>query len=145
MSKLYRSTTDRMITGIAGGLSNVFGIDSTWIRILLVISIFLTSGLTILIYLIAAMVIPKEPYGPYNGLGGMNYQQGPNYNQGGYNGGGYGQSNSFHKPPQSNQPPYSQGGNPDLDSMMEDIEKKAMKKEIEELRKKLSSYEKGDR
>lgn len=31
-----------------------------------------------------------------------------------------------------------------LDSMMEDIEKKAMKKELEELRNKLSKYEKGE-
>jgi len=28
--------------------------------------------------------------------------------------------------------------------MMEDIEKKALKKELEELRKKLSEYEKGE-
>ncbi len=28
--------------------------------------------------------------------------------------------------------------------MMEDIEKKAMKKELEELKKKLSKYEKGE-
>jgi len=29
--------------------------------------------------------------------------------------------------------------------MMKDIEKKAMQKEIEELKKKLSNYEKGDK
>ncbi|MBW4841314.1 MAG: hypothetical protein KZY74_18145, partial [Paenibacillaceae bacterium] len=35
-------------------------------------------------------------------------------------------------------------GASNLDSMMEDIEKKAMKKELDELRKKLSDYEKGE-
>jgi phage shock protein PspC (stress-responsive transcriptional regulator) len=143
-----------MITGVSGGLSDVIGIDSTWIRILLLISIPFTGGATILIYFIAALVIPKEPYPPHNGYGhsGGSFQQ--SYGNGPYGGpngrdphqnygpgpgpgqsfnNGYGQQASF--------------GNKgsDLDSMMEDIEKKAMKKELAELRKKIADLEKGER
>lgn len=39
MSKLYRSTRDKMVTGLCGGLSDTFGIDSTLLRILFLISI----------------------------------------------------------------------------------------------------------
>ncbi|MDP4098382.1 PspC domain-containing protein [Paenibacillus sp. P96] len=151
MTKLYRSSRDRMITGVSGGLSDVVGIDSTWVRILLLISIPFTGGATILIYFIAALVIPKEPHPPHNGYGhpGGSFQQG--YNSGPYGGqygreqhqqnygagqgfnNGYGQQSSFG----------SKGS--DLDSMMEDIEKKAMKKELAELRKKIAELEKGER
>ncbi|MFB5677153.1 PspC domain-containing protein [Paenibacillus terreus] len=152
MTKLYRSSRDRMITGVSGGLSDVIGIDSTWIRILLLISIPFTGGATILIYFIAALVIPKEPYPPHNGYGhpGGSFQQ--SYGSGPY-GGPYGKDhhqNYGPGPGQSFNNGYGQQasfGNKgsDLDSMMEDIEKKAMKKELAELRKKIADLEKGER
>jgi phage shock protein C len=59
--KLYRSRTDKVFTGLAGGLGQYFGIDSTIIRIILVILEFLTAGLLIIGYLIVALFVPKEP------------------------------------------------------------------------------------
>lgn len=72
MSRLYRSTRDKVMTGLAGGLSETLGIDSTLFRILLLVSIPFTGGAVIPVYFIAAMVIPKEPthYNPFGpGLG----------------------------------------------------------------------------
>ncbi len=58
--KLYLSETDKKIAGVCGGLAEYFGIDSTVVRILWVLlSIFFGSG--IIAYLIAWLLIPKEP------------------------------------------------------------------------------------
>lgn len=155
MSKLYRSTRDKMVTGLIGGLSESVGIDSTLLRILFVISIFFTGGTTLFIYFIASLVVPKEPAPPYHpyGPGPGGYYGGQPGNNGGYYGGNGGYSGpSFDPRSKYNDPTFgsnrpaggfsSQASN--LDAMMEDIEKKAMKKELEDLKKKLSKYEKGE-
>lgn len=162
MTKLYRSTRDKMFTGLIGGLSELFGVETTLVRIIFVISIFFTGGTTLLIYLIASLVISKEPYyhDPYGpggpGHGPNNYHYGPNGPQGGYNnrpGGTYRDDRDHFGPRNAGHSSYDRGytsrreeepPEADLDAMMKDIEKKAMKKEIEELKKKLSKYEKGD-
>ncbi|OZB95891.1 PspC domain-containing protein [Paenibacillus sp. XY044] len=158
MSKLYRSTRDKMVTGLCGGLSDTLGIDSTLLRILFLISIPFTGGTTLFIYFIAALVIPKEPTTPFNPYG-----PGPGVAGGGYYGNSMGSGSYYGNGQQGNGAYGAQsfdprakynggGGRPggysssasDLDAMMEDIEKKAMKKELEELKKKLSKYEKGE-
>ncbi len=60
MKKLYRSNTDRVIGGVCGGLSNYFGIDATIIRII-VLLLFFTGGIGFIPYLIAMLIMPKEP------------------------------------------------------------------------------------
>lgn len=59
--KLYRSATDRKVCGVCGGLAAYFGIDATLVRLaaalLIVFSVF--SGL--LLYIIAAIIMPEEP------------------------------------------------------------------------------------
>ena len=59
--KLYRSTTDKMIGGVAGGLSEYFDIDATLIRVLFVVVVFLGGG-GILAYIILWIVVPERPY-----------------------------------------------------------------------------------
>lgn len=57
--RLYRSETDKMIAGVAGGLGDYLGIDSTLIRLLFVLlTVFGGSG--ILIYIILWIVIPTR-------------------------------------------------------------------------------------
>ena len=58
--KLYRSRTDKKLCGVCGGLAKFFGLDSTIIRLILVLCV-LFAGFGILAYLIAALVIPNEP------------------------------------------------------------------------------------
>lgn len=41
MTRIYRSNRDRVLTGVCGGLSDATGMDSTWIRILVILSFFL--------------------------------------------------------------------------------------------------------
>lgn len=61
MKKLYRSRSNRMVSGICGGLAEYMETDPTIIRIiaviLLVMSGFMPMGL---IYLIGMMIIPNE-------------------------------------------------------------------------------------
>jgi phage shock protein C len=59
--KLYRSTTDKMIGGVAGGLSEYFDIDSTLIRVLFIVIVFLGGG-GIIAYIILWIVVPQKPY-----------------------------------------------------------------------------------
>ena len=58
--KLFRSTTNRMVCGVCGGLGDFFGIDATVIRILYV-SLFLGAGfLGLILYFILAVIIPED-------------------------------------------------------------------------------------
>ncbi|AJS60100.1 PspC domain-containing protein [Paenibacillus sp. IHBB 10380] len=158
MSKLYRSTRNKMVTGLCGGLSEVFGIDSTLLRILVLLSIPFTGGTTLFVYIVASLVIPKESVPPFNsyghgasGPGGYGFNGGNPYNGGPthsnpYNGGPT-HSNQFNGYGFDDKRNNSGGFSSDtseLDDMMKDIEKKALKKEVEELKIKLSKYEKGE-
>lgn len=170
MDRLYRSRRDRWFTGLLGGLGEKFGISPSLLRVLMIFSVFFTGGTTIMIYLIASLVISKEPHIPYDPY----FNGWQNQNRGSYNGGnggfggpgggapgapgGFGAGNfggngrsyggTFNNGPSgqfsNNGVNSANQGSSDLDSMMKDIEKKAMKKEIEELRKKVSKYEKGE-
>ncbi|MBY3624295.1 PspC domain-containing protein [Acinetobacter sp. CUI P1] len=152
MSRLYRSTRDKVMTGLAGGLSETLGIDSTLFRILLLVSIPFTGGAVIPVYFIAALVIPKEPthynpFGPGPGTPGGpfdgSFSGRPEHGHGPHGGhGAYGRQPNYNPNFEKNNA-YSA---PDsgLDAMMKDIEKKALQKEVEELKQKLSKYEKGE-
>ncbi len=60
MKKLYKSQTDRKLWGVCGGIAEYFDIDSTIVRIALVILIF-GFGTGILAYIVAALVMPDRP------------------------------------------------------------------------------------
>ena len=59
--KLYRSTKDKMIGGVAGGLAEYFDIDSTLVRVLFIVVVFLGGG-GIIAYIILLIVVPQKPY-----------------------------------------------------------------------------------
>jgi phage shock protein C len=60
MARLVRSSHDKMLLGVCGGLAQRFGIDSTLIRIIFVIASVLGMGSPILLYFILAFIIPKD-------------------------------------------------------------------------------------
>ena len=64
--KLYRSTTDKKLAGVCGGFAQYFGVDSTIIRLALVL-FCLIGGAGVLFYIICAIVIPEEPAGYVGG------------------------------------------------------------------------------
>src|SRR5215212_2990085 len=65
--RLYRARRDRMLFGVAGGLARYLGIDSSIVRLVWVL-LFLAAGTGILLYIVAAVVIPEEPEGFESGV-----------------------------------------------------------------------------
>lgn len=59
MKKLYKSQLDKKICGVCGGIGEYFNLDSTIVRLIFVI-LGLWSGVGILFYIIAALLIPGE-------------------------------------------------------------------------------------
>ena len=59
--RLYRSTRDKMIAGVCGGIAEYFDVDPTIVRLIAVVLIF-GWGSGLLAYLIAAIIVPKNPY-----------------------------------------------------------------------------------
>ncbi|HAO64848.1 TPA: hypothetical protein DCQ44_02600 [Candidatus Taylorbacteria bacterium] len=59
MKKLQRSSTDKVIAGVCGGIAKYLEIDSTLVRIIFIL-LALMGGSGILLYLILALIIPSE-------------------------------------------------------------------------------------
>jgi phage shock protein PspC (stress-responsive transcriptional regulator) len=59
VKRLYRSTTDRKIAGVCGGIGEHFGLDPTLVRVLFVLAAVFAGG-GILAYIILWLVIPEE-------------------------------------------------------------------------------------
>jgi|Deesub1362A_J573_1020465.scaffolds.fasta_scaffold09078_1 phage shock protein PspC (stress-responsive transcriptional regulator) len=59
MNKLYRNKDDRVVFGVCSGLAKYFNIDATLIRLIFITGAFL-KGVTILIYIILAVLIPER-------------------------------------------------------------------------------------
>jgi len=63
--RLYRSRTDKMVSGVLGGLAVYLGIESTFLRIAVVLLAILSGGgPAIIAYLIATVIVPVEPTSP---------------------------------------------------------------------------------
>lgn len=58
--KLYRSCTNRILGGVAGGLGEYFEIDPVIIRLIFVILV-IAAGSGFLIYFLAWIIIPENP------------------------------------------------------------------------------------
>lgn len=58
MKKLCKSNVDRKICGVCGGIAEYFNIDSTIVRLVFVALGIGSIGTGILLYFIAAFVIP---------------------------------------------------------------------------------------
>lgn len=58
--KLYKSNQNKMLDGVCGGIAEYFGIAPTVVR--LIWALFsLMGGCGILAYIIAAVIIPRNP------------------------------------------------------------------------------------
>ena len=58
--KLYKSNKNKMVDGVCGGIAEYFGMDPTLVRLAWVLFCAL-GGSGILAYLIAAIIIPRNP------------------------------------------------------------------------------------
>ena len=59
--RLYKSTVDKKIAGVCGGVAEYFDLDPTIVRLIAVVLI-LGWGSGLLAYIIAALVMPNNPY-----------------------------------------------------------------------------------
>ena len=59
MKKLYKSSTNKMLCGVCGGIAEYFNIDPTIVR-LIAVAIVLCMGTGLLAYIIAAIVMPND-------------------------------------------------------------------------------------
>ena len=57
--RLYKSSTDKKVCGVCGGIANYFYVDPTVIRLIWVI-FTLVGGSGLIAYIIAAIIMPDE-------------------------------------------------------------------------------------
>ena len=69
MKKLYKSGTDKKLCGVCGGIAEYFGVDSTTVRLITVLLV-LFAGMSIWVYLIAAIIMSPAPKSYYDGYTG---------------------------------------------------------------------------
>lgn len=58
--RITRSTTDRMLAGVCGGLGAYFNVDSTWIRLAFIFLLPFTYFLPALVYVILVFLLPER-------------------------------------------------------------------------------------
>ncbi|MEA3336234.1 MAG: PspC domain-containing protein [Chloroflexota bacterium] len=58
--RLYRSTTNRTISGVCGGIGEYLGVDVGLVRVLWLLSLFFTAGISLFIYVGMAVFVPEE-------------------------------------------------------------------------------------
>ncbi len=61
--RLYRSPTDRVIAGVAGGLAVWLNVDPSLVRVVWVLLAIMSGGLFVIVYLVMMIVIPLPPVG----------------------------------------------------------------------------------
>lgn len=59
--RIKRSNTDKMLSGVCGGLAKYFDIDSTLVRLAFAFAAIF-AGTGVLIYLVMWIIVPKEDY-----------------------------------------------------------------------------------
>jgi len=57
--RLMRSTEDKMVAGVCGGLASYFGIDPTLVRVGFVVALVLGFPATIVAYIVAWAITPQ--------------------------------------------------------------------------------------
>lgn len=60
MSGLVKSSSDKKLFGVCGGLAKRFNMDSTLIRIIFVFAAVVGFGSPIILYLVLAFIMPND-------------------------------------------------------------------------------------
>ncbi|MGN7471579.1 PspC domain-containing protein [Brevibacillus sp. SAFN-007a] len=109
--RLYRSSQDKRLFGVCGGIAQFLRVDSTLVRVGVVI-LTVCTGIPILLYILLAMIMPKEPQWTY-AADGFDLYDAPMAGRARMN---------------------------DLDSEIERLEKRALVQEVRRLREELGKY-----
>ena len=57
--RLTRSSSDKVVAGVLGGIAEHYNIDALWLRIGMAAAVLFSSGLFILAYFVTALIMPK--------------------------------------------------------------------------------------
>ena len=60
--RLYKSATDSMLFGVAGGMAEYFGADPTLVRLAWVLVGIASGGLALIVYVILAIIVPQQRF-----------------------------------------------------------------------------------
>ena len=63
--RLYKSSSNKILCGVCGGFGEYIGIDPVVVRIIFLLLCFAVGG-GLILYIIAAIIIPKEPEETYS-------------------------------------------------------------------------------
>lgn len=58
--RLVRTSNDKWISGVCGGLARYAGIDANLVRLLVVVAALVSCGTALLVYLAAWVLMPEE-------------------------------------------------------------------------------------
>ena len=58
--RLYRTTDERMVAGVCGGLARYFNLDPTLVRVVVALLTLVTSGSGIIAYIVLMFVMPQQ-------------------------------------------------------------------------------------
>ncbi|WP_025642567.1 PspC domain-containing protein [Schnuerera ultunensis] len=58
--KLKRSSSDKILAGVCGGIGEYFNVDPVIVRILWVLITFMPGGPGLLAYIVCALIIPED-------------------------------------------------------------------------------------
>lgn len=59
--KLYKSTNNKMLSGVCAGFAEFIGIDPTIVRVIYALVSFFTGGFPgVIIYIMLAIIIPED-------------------------------------------------------------------------------------
>ena len=87
--KMYRSSFNKKIAGVCGGIAEYLNVDPVIVRLLFFASVFLLHGGTLLVYIAAWIMVPQRPefngyyndYSQYNGPYNYSNQENPEKTQ----------------------------------------------------------------
>ena len=65
--RLYRSTDERVLAGVAGGVAEYFDLDPALVRVAWALLILASGGIFLLLYLVMWFVVPEAPPGMLSG------------------------------------------------------------------------------
>lgn len=58
--RLTRSTDDRVVAGVCGGLARYLNVDASLVRILTAVLTVLIGGAPLLLYIVAVLIVPED-------------------------------------------------------------------------------------
>jgi len=60
MKRLYKSDTNKKVSGVCAGIADYFNLDPTLIRILWVVLTLCSVGLGLFAYVLCALIMPNQ-------------------------------------------------------------------------------------